>query len=256
MALDRRRERRRYARLGADVGPTSATASSRWLARLSEDDRAALVRTGHAVLAPQGRPVSASAQDALVAVVRGVAASQSSTVSGSTVVTSLVGPGDTHGLTFVLGHPEIAEDLIALTDVEALAIPGAALRGLVDRAPTIASACLATLAEEHAASQGEIVRLAGSSATARVEQRLIELAERFGRSDGGRILVTVPLTQDVLASWSRTSRETCAKALFELRQAGIVTTGRRELIIEDLEALRVRRRGCAPTIEALLRGSG
>jgi CRP/FNR family transcriptional regulator, cyclic AMP receptor protein len=251
-SFDRRRERRRYRLRGADVTVTSA--SAHLLVRLAEDDREEFVRAGHGLRVPGGKIVSTAGDDTLVVVLRGVAASRSSTASGEIVIRDLLEPGDTHGLTFALGHHEIAEDLVAVTDVEALAVPGAALRGLVDRAPQTARACLVVLAERYAAAQGELIRFTGSSAAVRVEYRLIELAERFGVADRGRIVVTLPLTQDALASWARTSRETCAKTLFELRHAGILTTGRRQLVIEDLAALRARRRGSDPTVDALLHG--
>jgi CRP-like cAMP-binding protein len=68
---------------------------------------------------------------------------------------------------------------------------------------------------------------------------LVELAERFGSDSGdGAIEVAIPLTQDELAAWSASSRESTARALHTLRELGVLETHRRRLIVRDLERLR------------------
>ena len=46
------------------------------------------------------------------------------------------------------------------------------------------------------------------------------------------------VTQDDLANWISASREAVARALGSLRKRGLITTGRREITIIDLPALR------------------
>jgi CRP/FNR family cyclic AMP-dependent transcriptional regulator len=78
--------------------------------------------------------------------------------------------------------------------------------------------------------------------TGRVATRLVELAERYGEPNNGGVRVALPLSQDELAGWTGASREAVSKALRSLRDRGLIETGRRRVIIHDMEGLRKRAR--------------
>ncbi|WP_113700734.1 Crp/Fnr family transcriptional regulator [Nonomuraea lactucae] len=78
--------------------------------------------------------------------------------------------------------------------------------------------------------------------TGRVATRLLELAERYGEKTNGGVRVTLPLSQDELAGWTGASREAVSKALRTLRDRGLIETGRRRVVIHDMEGLRKRAR--------------
>ncbi|KAB2341253.1 Crp/Fnr family transcriptional regulator [Actinomadura rudentiformis] len=76
-------------------------------------------------------------------------------------------------------------------------------------------------------------------ATGRVAQRLVELAERFGVPyERESVRITLNLSQEELAGWVGASREAVSKALRTLRRHGWIETGRRRVIVHDLQALR------------------
>ena len=79
----------------------------------------------------------------------------------------------------------------------------------------------------------------------RVAWRLHELSERFGEATGDGIEVELPLSQEQLASWCGASREATVKALAALRTLGCISTGRRSVLIRDLEALGRHAQGAA-----------
>jgi CRP/FNR family cyclic AMP-dependent transcriptional regulator len=70
-----------------------------------------------------------------------------------------------------------------------------------------------------------------------VARRLIELAERFGEPADGGVLITLPISQEELASWAGASREATSKALRDLRELGCVETRRRNITVRDVDAL-------------------
>lgn len=91
--------------------------------------------------------------------------------------------------------------------------------------------------------------------TGRVAQRLVEMAERYsepyephrpqargagarGPQPAGSVQITLNLTQEELAGWVGASREAVSKALRTLRSRGWIETGRRRVIVHDLQALR------------------
>ncbi|MET9343773.1 MULTISPECIES: Crp/Fnr family transcriptional regulator [unclassified Nonomuraea] len=78
--------------------------------------------------------------------------------------------------------------------------------------------------------------------TGRVATRLVELAERYGEQTSTGLRVALPLSQDELAGWTGASREAVSKALRTLRDRGLIETGRRRVVIHDLEGLRKRAR--------------
>jgi CRP-like cAMP-binding protein len=79
----------------------------------------------------------------------------------------------------------------------------------------------------------------------RVAWRLLELSERFGQPTPDGIAVELPLTQEQLASWCGASREATVKALRTLRGLETITTGRKNVLIRDAEALRRQAQGLA-----------
>jgi CRP/FNR family transcriptional regulator, cyclic AMP receptor protein len=246
-----------------DSGPRSsrlvdAARASVLLGVLSAEQLDEVVQAGHGVRARRGRHVLHAGGTTVAVVLRGVAAVRRHTTNGPEVVAELLGPGGTCGLTAALGHPDVAADLTALDDVEALLVPGRTLRHLVATRPPIAHACLRAVTTQLADAHRETARFAASATAARVELRLLELADRWGVDEGGAVRIGLPLTQEELASWARSSRESTARTLQTLRRAGIIATGRCELTILDLPTLRARRQRDTndPTIRELLRISG
>ena len=66
----------------------------------------------------------------------------------------------------------------------------------------------------------------------------MELGERFGHDGADGIAAELPLSQEQLASWCGASREATVKALATLRKLGCIRTGRRSVLICDMDALR------------------
>src|SRR5690242_692041 len=83
------------------------------------------------------------------------------------------------------------------------------------------------------------IEFATAGSLARVSSRVLELAERFGEVRGdGTIEVPLPISQEDLASWSASSRESTARALRTLRELGRIETHRLRLTVLDVDALR------------------
>jgi CRP-like cAMP-binding protein len=114
-----------------------------------------------------------------------------------------------------------------------------ALRGFLSSHPRATSALLEMALARLRLSDLRRIEFATAGSLARVATRLVELAERFGEPRGdGAIEVALPLTQEELAAWSASSRESTARALHTLRELGLLETRRRKLIIRNLERLR------------------
>ncbi len=211
-----------------------------FLDTLPDGQRDALLRSGSAgrmeraeILVRDGDP----AHSAFV-LLAGHVKIHKSNREGTEVVLELLGPGD------LLGEVAIARDafrsatVTALDAVEHVVIPVTRLRAYFVEHPTALFALLdLTLARLHR-SNARRIEYATSGSLARVASRLVELAERFGTPQpDGAIDVKLPITQDELASWSSSSRESTARALRTLRTLHLIETNRRQLIVKDLNGL-------------------
>jgi CRP-like cAMP-binding protein len=217
-----------------------AVRSSALLGNLSSDLLAELLSSARVVHVGPQEQLRRADDDAVALVLDGVAIDTLLADDGSQVISAILDAGTAGGLPVVLGQIGAGMELTGLTAVDALVFPGPEVRRQLSAHPELAHACLSTVTAELAHLRVEEARFAYTSTTERVVHRLLELAERWGETVDGQLLIRLPLTQEMLASWSRASRESTAKILHELRQAKVIRTGRRELTILDLERLQQR----------------
>jgi CRP/FNR family transcriptional regulator, cyclic AMP receptor protein len=158
---------------------------------------------------------------------------------GVDVVLGLSGPCDLMGEISAVREAVRSATVTAVDPVQAAVVAVPDLRAFLSAHPRATLALLdLTLSRLHAADQRRMEFATGES-LARVSSRLVELAQRFGsRLDDGVIDVTLPISQEELASWSASSRESTARALRTLRELGLIQTRRRHLTVLDLERLR------------------
>lgn len=206
---------------------------------LSGQDRTAVLRTGRLLQRSRGQPLLRRGVDAAVVILDGAAKEHRTTSVDDEVVMGLLGPGDVGGLAITLAASSDA-DLTALDAAQALLLSGRDLRALARERPAVALGWLQVTSERLCALRHEVVAFASTSTAERIAYRLVELADRFGEPSGGEMHIPVRLTQEELASWAGASRESAAKALHDLRRAGIVVTRRRSLTLLDVAALRRR----------------
>lgn len=228
-------------RMGQQERVARAVRASPVLGRLRAEELTKLLGPSRSVHVDRGHRFRQAHEDALTILLEGVAVASVPSPAGAEVMTRILGPGGTTGLRVVLGQTSASIDLTALTSVEALVVPGESLRRCLGDLPALTDACLRSLAEELAEAMDEIARFANTTTTERVLDRLIELADAWGEPTVDGIRITIPLTQEMLASWARSSRESTAKVLHDLRKSDVIRTARREMHILDPDRLRARR---------------
>jgi CRP-like cAMP-binding protein len=135
------------------------------------------------------------------------------------------------------GAPRAAT-VIALEDVTAQTIAATEFLSFLQDHPKVSLALLRQVAARLRESSGHHVDAGAYDTLHRVARALVELAERGGRVVDGGVLVAEGLTQEGLAGLVASSRETVARALAVLRGRGLIETGRRSIVIRDLDRLR------------------
>lgn len=175
--------------------------------------------------------------DRLLVMVSGVAKVHCGLRSGQCLLVRLVGAGDTINASAVTAGFTRGPAVTALTDSTLIAIPAEVIRRNLETRADLGSALASELAALlHDQAQDGLV-MADLDTTGRVAYRLGQLARRWSSQVHGALAVEVPLAQEELASWSFVSRESVAKALHRLRTDDVVSTGRRFLMVHDVDAL-------------------
>ncbi len=180
--------------------------------------------------------------DSAIVLVAGLVKIHTTTAEGGEVVLAFSGAGDLLGEVTAVRDSVRSANATAMDAVEGVVIPMAPLRSFLTRHPGATLALLdMSLSRLHVADVRRM-EFATSTSLARVAARLIELAERFGvAGSGGAIEVTLPISQEELASWSASSLESTGRALRTLRGLGLIETSRRRLTVLDRDGLLAHR---------------
>ncbi len=164
--------------------------------------------------------------------------------SGREVVLGVSGPGDVIGELSAFDEQPRSATAVAADDVQAVVASARALTNALDNLGA-AHELIAVLAVRIRDDTRKLVEFATLSTLGRIAWRLLELANRFGEPVPDGIGVSLPLSQDQLASWCGASREAAVRSLRSLRTLGIISTGRHSVIIRDLDGLRRQAQGLA-----------
>jgi CRP/FNR family transcriptional regulator, cyclic AMP receptor protein len=159
------------------------------------------------------------------------------TANGREVVLAFRGPGELVGEQSALDDAPRSASIVAIERVEALCLPPSEFCRFVTHHPSAALALLRLLSERLRDADAKRKEFAALTAIGRVAGQLLELADRFGRVDGGAIVITLPLSQEELAGSTGVSLESVARALQTMRSLKCIETRRREIRVLDTEAL-------------------
>jgi CRP-like cAMP-binding protein len=157
---------------------------------------------------------------------------------GPGVVLAVRGPGDVLGDLSAIDREPRSASGSALDAVEAQVIGTEDFRDFLANTPGAGLAMLRIVIGRMRDSDRLRIEFGERNTLGRVALRILELSESTGEERDGAIRITLPLTQDDLAAWVASSRESVGRALASLRKREIIATARREITVLDLEALR------------------
>jgi CRP-like cAMP-binding protein len=160
------------------------------------------------------------------------------TEDGSEVILAFREPGDMLGELSALGGARRVATVRAIEELDALAIAARDFDSYLEAQPRVALVILRVVIERLRDADRSQVEFAAHQTLSRVAGRLVELADRFGEPCDGGVLITLPISQEELASWSGASREATSKALRDLRELGAVETRRRNITVRDVDLLK------------------
>ena len=130
--------------------------------------------------------------------------------------------------------------MVALTEVRAVVIGHEKFLAFLDRHLPAAHAYRRMITQRFSDTADSLYAQSTTSGAQRLAQLLLDLAEKYGEAAGpGQPLVlTLPLSQEELASLASASRATVTRALHDWRGRGLIQTRVRRITITDPAALR------------------
>jgi CRP/FNR family transcriptional regulator, cyclic AMP receptor protein len=211
-----------------------------FLALLEPDERESLEAGGRRRSFDRGEAllVEGTPGDQVLVLLGGRVKASCATPEGKEMVLGFCGPGDVLGELSALDDEPRSSTVTALEEVEALTVPRSHFRAFLDTHPRVAILLIRMLSRRFRGADRKRIEFGGSKTLGRVAARLVELAERYGKPEEGRLVIDLPVSQDELAGWCGASREATAGALQTLRELGLVETERRRITVLDVDAMR------------------
>ncbi|HEY7875449.1 MAG TPA: Crp/Fnr family transcriptional regulator [Actinomycetota bacterium] len=159
---------------------------------------------------------------------------------GKETVLAVRGSGDILGELSALDGEPLSATVATLEEVTGLVVSSDAFTSYLRVNPDVTLLLLRTVTRKLRDADRKRIEFASFDTVGRVARRLVELAQRFGSAQDGRIDIELRLSQEELAAWTSASREAVSKALQTLRSRGWIETKRRSVTVLDLAALRRR----------------
>lgn len=170
----------------------------------------------------------------LVLVVTGLVRVYVTGPEGRTMTVRYCRTGDLIGILSLFVSPSsIPASIQAISAAELLALRPSAVKGAAEREPRVARALLDELSERVQSFIAEIRDSAFATVRQRVARHLLDLASESQR--GSELMAAIG--QQDLADAVGSVREVVVRALRDLRQAGLIETGRDRIVITDPERL-------------------
>ncbi|MBC2901236.1 Crp/Fnr family transcriptional regulator [Streptomyces cupreus] len=211
-----------------------------FLARLEAGDRGTLLGLGRElrfrtrdVLLHQHEPSSY-----VLFITRGWTKVTAAAVNGYEALLALRGPGDIVGESAALtGRPRSAT-VTALEEVRAVAVERERFTEFLADSPAVSYALLGLTSDRMRAADQRRLEFASMQVRERLAALLLQLAHTNAKYTETGVELLVPLSKQELAGSVGASREMVQRLLKELRDRGVVVTGRRTLRIVRMDVLR------------------
>jgi CRP/FNR family cyclic AMP-dependent transcriptional regulator len=162
----------------------------------------------------------------------------SHTIDDREVVVGIRTAGDIVGEQAALYDNPRSATLQAIDAVEVITLAGSRFVALCQTQARLSWSLLHVVSNRLREVGRQRAEYGGGSASQRVYAQLAELAVQYGKRNGAGIEIQHESTQQQLAANAATSRESYARALRELRERGIISTGRGWIVVHRMDELQ------------------
>ncbi len=208
------------------------------LAGLSEDERRTLLRRCHRTRYRTGTIIYHRGQkgDALHVITRGRVTASAGGALGQPVTLAIMGVGEAFGEMALIDPRHVRTATIrAIEPTETLVVHQDEFDALRRQGAAVNELLVAALAARVNRLTDQVAELVELPAPVRIHRRLVALGELFdvAGTDG-----PIPVAQHQVASLAGAQLRITSKVLGEARARGVLSTGRRRIVVHDWPAVR------------------
>lgn len=157
---------------------------------------------------------------------------------GREIIKEMLGPVTLFGDLGIVGEKERQENAFTMQDdVQLLRIPNEAFRKLIRKHTALSMDIVDWLGSRLRRTEARLEALMFKDARERIIDFLKDSAEQQGKKIGFELLIKHSMTQQDIANYTGTSRQTVTSVLNELRKSNLIYFNRRSILIRDLERL-------------------
>lgn len=174
--------------------------------------------------------------DTLHLVLKGHVAIRVSTSMGERATLTVLGPGEAFGELALLGEEsDRSATAAAVEGAETMSLHRRDFLDIRKSEPAVEGMLVDALSTRVGRLTGHLLEALYEQVEVRLARRLVALAETY--DDASAETVTLPITQEDLASMAGTTRPTANRILKELEDAGVLAVARGRIEILDIAAL-------------------
>lgn len=159
------------------------------------------------------------------------------TPDGQQIVVRFVNPGDLYGIAKALRRSDYPATALAIVDSVTLVWPNAVWDELVAAHPTFAGNVMQTMGQRLDEAHTRLKELSTEEVASRVAHTLLRLVKHSGREAHEGVVFDFPLTQQDIAEAAGTTLHSVSRVLSLWEKAGLVSTGRRKIVVLDVGGL-------------------
>ena len=159
------------------------------------------------------------------------------TTAGHEVLLDVLQGGEYFGSLAIPGGKSYSETAIAQTDCCILQISSENFGKILNRHPDVTMKVLQAVGQRLEESQETIKQLSVYSVDQRVGAALVRLAKKLGEQKQEGTLIQLPFSRQDLAAMTGTTVETVSRTMSRFSEEGLITTGRKWVVIDDFERL-------------------
>ncbi|MGB3430862.1 Crp/Fnr family transcriptional regulator [Achromobacter sp.] len=159
------------------------------------------------------------------------------TPEGEQVVVRYVNPGDMFGLACAMRQPSYPATVQAVQESVCLAWPATAWERFTASHPQLGAAALQTMGQRLQDAHVRIQELSTDEVEQRVARAILRLVQQSGQPMHDGIGIGFPITRQDIAEMTGTTLHTVSRLLSDWKQRGIVSAGRKRVVLRSPAAL-------------------
>ncbi|MGB6104001.1 MAG: Crp/Fnr family transcriptional regulator [Pusillimonas sp.] len=159
------------------------------------------------------------------------------TPEGEQVVVRYVNPGDVFGIARAMRRTHYPAATVAVQESIALAWPSSEWDQFIAGNPHFAVNALQTVGQRLQDAHSRIRELSTEEVEQRVARAILRLTDESGEKTDEGILINFPITRQDIAEMTGTTLHTVSRLLSAWKERGLVSSGRKRIVVSDLNEL-------------------